>query len=58
MVMNSEITVVITVLDPGVLHYVRTWSFSIALKQAQDHQNRSSDGKVMLVLAVLFLPVR
>ena len=37
-----------------VVLYVRTLSFSIALKQAQDHQNRSSYGKVMLVLAVLF----
>ena len=29
---------------------MRTWSFSIASKRAQDHQNRSPDVKVMHVL--------
>jgi hypothetical protein len=33
--------------------YVRTWGFSIASKQAQDHQNRSSYEKVMHVLLLV-----
>ena len=38
-----------------VVLYVRTWSFSIASKRAQDHQNRSPDVKVMHVSVLGFL---
>ena len=38
-----------------VVLYVRTWSFSIASKRAQDHQNQSPDVKVMHVSVLGFL---